>query len=247
MGIDAAILANWMLGMRLPKQSVLGDGALLDPCYEITPVTTAMGGWRCLAIVHLWVPLQSYTIRSRVIQVIHRCTKRYSMTRTTPRVEDATLVDLADPAQQIAVGTPAWYAWLAQATTFAFIDTSGRFTARKERGGRADGYWRAYRKRVNLTLDRLQHAAATLARAVAPDQSVRSSVAPPARAADSSTRPQPAFPTGTTTMLFIDVADRNPQAMRNVLARATALLTGADVVSAAFASPLRAVSRSRCA
>jgi hypothetical protein len=98
------------------------------------------------------------------------------MTCTTPRVEDATLVDLADPAQPIAVGTPAWYAWLAQATTFAFIDTSGRFTARKERGGRADGYWRAYRKRkgkvsiaylgksADLTLDHLQHAAATLAR-----------------------------------------------------------------------------------
>jgi len=255
-----------MLGMRLPKQSVLGDGTLLDPCHEITPVTTAMGGWQCLAFAHLWLPLQSYTIGSRVIQVIHRCTKRYSMTRTTPRVEDATLVDLTDPAQPIAVGTPAWYAWLAQATTFALIDPAGRFTARKERGGRADGYWRAYRKRegkvsiaylgksVNLTLDHLQHAAATLARAVATDQSVRSSVSPPARAAESSTRQQPAFPTGTTTMLFIDVADRNPQAIRNVLARATARLserittgggqlfnTGADVVSAAFASSLRAV------
>src|SRR6266542_211450 len=102
------------------------------------------------------------------------------MARTTPRVEDATLIEPVSTAQPITVGTPAWYAWLTQATTFAFIGTSGRFTARKERRGRADGYWRAYRKRAgkvsiaypgksaDLTLERLQRAAATLAEPVVP-------------------------------------------------------------------------------
>jgi predicted ATPase/DNA-binding CsgD family transcriptional regulator len=104
------------------------------------------------------------------------------MARTTPRVENATLLDPADSAQRITVGTAAWYAWLAQATTFAFIDQAGRFTARKERGGRADGYWRAYRKRAgkvsiaylgksaDLDLERLREAASNLARTVATNQ-----------------------------------------------------------------------------
>ena len=28
------------------------------------------------------------------------------------------------------VGSPAWYAWLAEATTFAFVSEAGTFTAR---------------------------------------------------------------------------------------------------------------------
>ena len=101
------------------------------------------------------------------------------MARTTPLVERAILVDPVGAAPPIAVGTPAWYAWLAHATSFAYRDAAGHFTARKQRAGRADGYWRAYRKRagklssaylgksVALTLARLQHAAAVLADAVA--------------------------------------------------------------------------------
>jgi hypothetical protein len=38
-------------------------------------------------------------------------------------------------AGDIAVGTPAWYAWLEDATTFAFRSAVGGFTARKERHG----------------------------------------------------------------------------------------------------------------
>ena len=90
------------------------------------------------------------------------------MARTTPRVAGATLVARADDARAIAVGTPAWYAWLEGATTFAFVGAAGSFTARKERRRRADGYWKAYRKRAgvvrsaylgksaDLTLERLQ-------------------------------------------------------------------------------------------
>src|SRR5215218_9032564 len=101
------------------------------------------------------------------------------MARTTPQVAGATLVARADDARAIAVGTPAWYAWLDGASTFAFVGVGGSFTARKERR-RAEGYWKAYRKRAgvlrsaylgksaDLTLERLQAAAATLAESAVP-------------------------------------------------------------------------------
>ena len=69
------------------------------------------------------------------------------MARSTPRVEGGMLLGLEGQASGIAVGTPAWYAWLEQATTFAFASQQGRFTARKERSGRSGWYWKAYRKR----------------------------------------------------------------------------------------------------
>jgi LuxR family maltose regulon positive regulatory protein len=95
------------------------------------------------------------------------------MAHATPREEGDTLFDPAHAAQAITVGTPPWYAWLEGVTTFAFVGPSGRFTARKERRGPADGYWRAYRKRAgvvhsaylgktaDLTLARLQEVAAS--------------------------------------------------------------------------------------
>jgi len=165
------------------------------------------------------------------------------MARTTPRVEDATLVDPVDTAQPITVGTPAWYAWLTQATTFAFVGTSGGFTARKERGGRADGYWRAYRKRAgkvsiaylgktaDLTLERLQRAAATLAEPVVPGKEAGIPGAGPATAGVAPiVRATPALPTGTITFLFTDIAgntqlwEHEPQTMPAALARHDTLL-----------------------
>jgi LuxR family maltose regulon positive regulatory protein len=87
------------------------------------------------------------------------------------------------------VGTPAWFAWLEEAKAFTFTSPSGSFSARKERRTRGGWYWKAYRtsngrlhraylgKTENLTLDRLNHAAATLASAsAAPDVHA---VAPP--------------------------------------------------------------------
>src|SRR4051812_19434876 len=103
------------------------------------------------------------------------------MTRTTPQVAGATLIARADDARAIAVGTPAWFAWLEGATTFAFVGVGGSFTARKERQQRADGYWKAFRKRdgvvrsaylgksADLSLERLQIAAATLAELALPE------------------------------------------------------------------------------
>src|SRR5438105_13346411 len=78
---------------------------------------------------------------------------------------------------RVPVGTPAWYAWLRTARTFAFRSAFGTFTARKEQASNKRGgwYWRAYRKREGrlhraylgkseeVTLDRLNTVAVTLA------------------------------------------------------------------------------------
>src|SRR6476619_408486 len=102
------------------------------------------------------------------------------MARTTALVDGARLVLAHNDASPIIVDTPAWFVWLEQATTFAFSSPSGRFTARKERQARGGGYWKAYRtshgtlhrvylgKAEDLTLDRLNRAATTLAAASAP-------------------------------------------------------------------------------
>jgi LuxR family transcriptional regulator, maltose regulon positive regulatory protein len=52
-------------------------------------------------------------------------------------------------AEPIAVGSPAWFAWLSGATRFRLATPQGLVTVRKERagGGRGSWYWRAYRKR----------------------------------------------------------------------------------------------------
>ena len=68
------------------------------------------------------------------------------MTRATPFIRGETLA-LAGEAGggSVVVGSPAWYAWLADGTTFAFIGEGGHFTARRERAGsgRGDWYWKA--------------------------------------------------------------------------------------------------------
>src|SRR5262245_53295197 len=102
------------------------------------------------------------------------------MARTTAQVDGASLVLPERDASPIPLDTPAWFAWLEHATTFAFRSPSGHFTARKEQQARGGGYWKAYRtshgslhrvylgKAQDLTLDRLNQAATTLAAADAP-------------------------------------------------------------------------------
>src|SRR4249920_150148 len=71
------------------------------------------------------------------------------MTQATPLVQDDTLTYQRDgQAQTLVVGTPAWYAWLQTATTFAFTSDRGTFMARREQAGNKRGgwYWRAYRQ-----------------------------------------------------------------------------------------------------
>src|SRR5262249_17897759 len=97
------------------------------------------------------------------------------MAHATPQVEGDTLFDPAHAAQAIKVGTPPWYAWLGGAALVPLVVRPGPFTARKERRGLVEGFWRAYRRRAglwrsayigkpaDLTLARLQQVAATLA------------------------------------------------------------------------------------
>ena len=68
------------------------------------------------------------------------------MARTTPVVDGTWLHVPGGEADAIVVGSPAWYTWLAGATTFTYAGASGRFTARCERSGRRGWYWKAYRK-----------------------------------------------------------------------------------------------------
>ncbi|WP_328475252.1 LuxR C-terminal-related transcriptional regulator [Actinoplanes sp. NBC_00393] len=76
-----------------------------------------------------------------------------------------------------AVGSPAWFTWLAgdAARSFSFRSSAGAYTARKERRQRGSAYWVAYRtvagrqhkvylgKTEELTPECLAEAAATLA------------------------------------------------------------------------------------
>jgi LuxR family maltose regulon positive regulatory protein len=74
-----------------------------------------------------------------------------------------------------------WFAWLEGATSFAYRDSAGRFTARKEQRQRGGWYWKAYRKlagklyrvylgkTADLTAARLVGAATTLAELAEPE------------------------------------------------------------------------------
>jgi len=170
------------------------------------------------------------------------------MARATPRVEGATLVDRANTTRAITVGTQDWYAWLDAATTFAFSDASGGFTARKERRGRGNGYWKAYRKRggvtrsaylgktADLTLERLQAAAATFVEPISSGNTAAVSDSAPATAGAAPVAlTTAAFPTGTIAFLFTDIEgstqlwEHEPQAMSTALARHDTILR--DVIA----------------
>ena len=100
------------------------------------------------------------------------------MVHRLPAVQDGMLLyEHAGEARSLSVESGNWYAWLADATVFAFASEHGSFTARKERASnrRGTAYWYAYRrqggqlrkiylgKTEELTLERLNTAAATLA------------------------------------------------------------------------------------
>ncbi len=100
------------------------------------------------------------------------------MVQTTPIVRGDTLSYQQEGHEQtLVVGSAVWYAWLRMATVFAFRSDSSTFQVRKEQAGNKRGgwYWRAYHKRhgklrrvylgksEELTLERLNAVAATLA------------------------------------------------------------------------------------
>jgi LuxR family maltose regulon positive regulatory protein len=98
-----------------------------------------------------------------------------------PSVADGLLQGGAGAAAGLVVGSPAWFAWLADgaARSFSFRSPAGAYTARKERRQRGGAYWVAYRtaagrqhklylgKAEDLTPERLDTAAAALAGRVA--------------------------------------------------------------------------------
>jgi LuxR family maltose regulon positive regulatory protein len=99
-----------------------------------------------------------------------------------PSVADGLLQGpAAGGAAGLAVGSPAWFAWLADdvARSFSFRSPAGAYTARKERRQRGGAYWVAYRtaagrqhkvylgKAEELTPERLAEVAAALAGRVA--------------------------------------------------------------------------------
>lgn len=165
---------------------------------------------------------------------------------STPRVDGITLVDRDDAASSLTVGSPAWYAWLEDATTFAFASAQGRFTARKERSGQTGWYWKAYRKHqgtlhrvylgksADLSLDRLNAVARELAQRAleAPSHQARTVAGPAPAPAHGDDPPltSPSLPTGTLTFCFTDIEastqlwEQHPQTMRVALARHDAIL-----------------------
>lgn len=100
------------------------------------------------------------------------------MSQLTAVVQAGTLrLFQATPVHSMAVGSPEWHAWLAEAKSFRFTGAQGSFTVLKERAGNGRGswYWKAYGSgesgpgRVylgcseELSLARLQAAAEVLA------------------------------------------------------------------------------------
>ena len=92
----------------------------------------------------------------------------------TPKVMSAVLYTEDPVTTGLRVGSPAWFTWLAAATTFYFESSNGVFTAHHERRQRGGSYWIAYRRRAgvlrrvhlgkpdHLTLARLEQVALTL-------------------------------------------------------------------------------------
>ncbi len=98
-------------------------------------------------------------------------------------------------------GSPAWFAWLDQVSSFAFVGKCGHFTARKEAKQCGDRYWSAYLvtgtqltkkylgKSTDLTLARLEHVADMLSAAQA--TRVQPGQEKPFRLAQSEDQPPP--------------------------------------------------------
>jgi LuxR family maltose regulon positive regulatory protein len=151
------------------------------------------------------------------------------MARTTAQIAGGMLVIAPDDPHPIPVGTSAWFAWLESATTFAFTSPVGRFTARKEARARGGWYWKAYHqahgtlhraylgKAADLTLDRLNQAAATLAAEVVP---------PPAAHGPRATPPPITAPNLLATKLMVPPAREQLVVRPRLFDRVTAGLQG---------------------
>jgi LuxR family maltose regulon positive regulatory protein len=104
------------------------------------------------------------------MQHIAPSTLSWSVVHQVYERSDAKLRELL----HMTIEDPAWFAWLDEASSFAFHGQRGSFTARKETKQRGAVYWYAYRKRegklakkylgktADLTLTRLEEVAGVL-------------------------------------------------------------------------------------
>jgi len=69
------------------------------------------------------------------------------MQQTIPRAEGGWLFQSEKEVDPILIGTPAWYDWLEQQSSFRFVDHALTFTAHKSVLCTGDSYWKAYRTR----------------------------------------------------------------------------------------------------
>jgi LuxR family transcriptional regulator, maltose regulon positive regulatory protein len=65
--------------------------------------------------------------------------------RKTPKIISGLLYT-DDAYTGTVVGSPAWFEWLATASTFYYESRRGTFTAHRERRQRGGLYWTAYRR-----------------------------------------------------------------------------------------------------
>jgi LuxR family maltose regulon positive regulatory protein len=104
------------------------------------------------------------------------------MRNKVPRVEGGWLFQPESEMDPILVGTPAWYDWLEQQSSFTFVDQALTFSAHKSALRTRGSDWKAYRKHQGklyrshlghshtLTLERLQAAAQAFAEERAPGE-----------------------------------------------------------------------------
>src|SRR5437763_1855460 len=107
--------------------------------------------------------------------------------------------------------SPAWFAWLAERSSFAFHGQQGSYTARLETMQRGERYWYAYRrtgqklrkkylgKTADLTLARLQQVARLLQAERARDEPPGAALAVPQEPHESPPTPHAVIPPAQRT------------------------------------------------
>jgi ATP/maltotriose-dependent transcriptional regulator MalT len=124
------------------------------------------------------------------------------MHQTIPRVEGGRLFQPEKEGDPILIGTPAWYDWLEQQSSFRFVERLITFTAHKSVLRTGGANWKAYRRcqgklyRIHLgrsqalTQERLQAAA----QAFAGEHDLGEHASMPSRQLGASRFPRPPSP-----------------------------------------------------
>ena len=74
------------------------------------------------------------------------------MKRTRPTVKSGRLYQLGRESGPIDVGSPSWYDWLEEHTSFLFVDHMGAMTVRKIGTDHGESEWKASRTRMGKVL-----------------------------------------------------------------------------------------------